>query len=49
MVQLARTKPDRVGTWRGQLVVCRRHHNVAAVAMANKDARLAWALLSSTV
>jgi transposase len=46
LVQLARTRPDRAGTWLGRLVA-RRHHNVAAVAMANKNARLAWALLSS--
>lgn len=46
LVQVARTRPDRADTWLGKLV-CRRHHNVAAVAMANKNARLAWALLSS--
>lgn len=46
LVQMARTRPDRADTWLGSLV-CRRHHNVAAVAMANKNARLAWALLSS--
>ena len=46
MVQLARTRADRATTWLGKLV-SRRHHNVAAVAMANKNARLAWALLTS--
>ncbi len=46
LVQLARTRPDRADTWLGRLVA-RRHHNVAAVAMANKNARLVWALLSS--
>ena len=46
LVQLARTRADRAGTWLGKLV-SRRHQNVAAVAMANKNARLAWALLSS--
>jgi len=46
LVELARTRPDRAGTWLGRLAA-RRHHNVAAVAMANKNARLAWALLSS--
>lgn len=46
LVQLAKTRPDRAGTWLGRLVA-RRHHNIAAVAMANKNARLAWALLSS--
>jgi transposase len=46
LVQLARTRADRAGTWLGKLTA-RRHHNVAAVAMANKNARLAWALLAS--
>ena len=46
LVQLARTRADRAGTWLGKLVG-RRHHNIAAVAMANKNARLAWALLST--
>lgn len=46
LVQLARTRTDRAATWLGRLVA-RRHHNVAAVAMANKNARLAWALLAS--
>lgn len=46
LVQLAKTRADRAGTWLGKLTA-RRHHNVAAVAMANKNARLAWALLSS--
>ena len=46
LVQLARTRTDRAATWLGRLVT-RRHHNVAAVAMANKNARLAWALLAS--
>ena len=46
MVRHAMTRVDQVDTWLGKLVN-RRHHNVAAVAMANKNARLAWALLSS--
>lgn len=46
LVQLAKTRADRAGTWLGKLVD-RRHHNIAAVAMANKNARLAWALLST--
>ena len=46
LVQLAKTRADRADTWLGKLVG-RRHHNIAAVAMANKHARLAWALLSS--
>jgi transposase len=46
LVQLARTRPDWSTTWLGRLVA-RRHHNVAAVAMANKNARRAWAMLMS--
>jgi transposase len=46
MVQLAKTRTERAPTWLGKLVA-RRHHNIAAVAMANKNARLAWALLST--
>jgi transposase len=46
LVQLARTRPERASSWLGRLA-SRRHHNVAAVAMANKNARLAWALLNS--
>lgn len=46
LVQLARTRPDRAEPWLVRLLA-RRHHNVATVAMANKNARLAWALLSS--
>ena len=46
MVELARRKTDRADSWLVKLVG-RRHHNIAAVAMANKNARLAWALLSS--
>ena len=46
LVQLAKTRVDQAESWLGRLV-SRRHHNVAAVAMANKNARLAWALLSS--
>lgn len=46
LVQLARTRPDCSTTWLGRLVT-RRHHNVAAVAMANKNARRAWAMLMS--
>jgi len=46
LVELARTRTERAGTWLGKLAA-RRHHNIAAVAMANKNARLAWALLST--
>ncbi len=40
LVQLAKTRTDQAGTWLGKLVG-RRHHNIAAVAMANKNARMA--------
>jgi transposase len=46
LVRVAKSRADRAGTWLGKLVA-RRHHNIAAVAMANKNARLAWALLAS--
>jgi transposase len=46
MVQLARTRAERADSWLGRLAA-RRHHNIAAVAMANKNARLAWGLLST--
>jgi transposase len=46
LVQLAKTRVDRADTWLGKLTA-RRHHNIAAVAMANKNARLAWALLAT--
>jgi hypothetical protein len=46
LVLLAKARAERAETWLGRLVR-RRHHNIASVAMANKNARLAWALLSS--
>jgi len=46
LVQLARTRIEHADSWLGRLIG-RRHHNVAAVAMANKNARRAWALLAS--
>jgi transposase len=38
-------KPGREPGWIDQLVT-RRHTNIAAVALANKNARIAWALLA---
>ena len=38
-------KPDPRSRWLQKLRV-RRHHNVAAVALANKNARIAWAILA---
>ena len=43
----AGTKQDPRSRWLGKLRE-RRHPNVAAVALANKNARIAWALLSGT-
>lgn len=35
---------DQVGSWL-QWLLSRRHHNTSAVALANKNARIVWALL----
>lgn len=42
----AKDKQDPRSRWLGKLRE-RRHPNIAAVALANKNARIAWALLSS--
>ena len=40
----ARNKEDRLSLWvKG--IAARRHPNVAAVALANKTARIAWAVV----
>ena len=41
------TKTDRTSRWVQQLVA-RRGHNRATVALANKNVRIAWALLCIT-
>jgi len=46
VVQHAKSRADQAASWLGRLIG-RRHANVAAVAVANKNARLAWALMSS--
>jgi transposase len=38
-------RPDQADSWLARLVA-RRNRNVAAVALANKNARIAWALLA---
>ena len=38
-------KPDRADTWLNKLLA-RRNKNVATVALAAKNARIAWALLA---
>jgi len=45
MVRIAERKGGDTPTWLTQLIG-RRHKNVAAVALANKNARIAWALLA---
>lgn len=42
---LSQLKPEQADSWLGKLA-SRRHHNVAAVALANKNARILWALLA---
>jgi transposase len=42
---LRHLKHEQADSWLGQLAK-RRHRNVAAVALANKNARILWALLA---
>ncbi|HUO43595.1 MAG TPA: IS110 family transposase [Burkholderiales bacterium] len=46
MIRTAKTKDDRLSQW-GTRIATRRHPNIAAVAMANKTARIAWAMMTS--
>ncbi len=46
VVQHAKVRTERANGWLAG-VIARRHSNVAAVAVANKNARVAWALLAS--
>ncbi len=45
VIRVAENKPYHEGSWLGQLID-RRSKNVAAVALANKNARIVWALLA---
>ena len=45
VIRVAETKPNYERSWLGQLIE-RRSKNVAAVALANKNARTVWALLA---
>jgi len=45
VIRHAEHKPGHADSWLGKLMA-RRNKNVAAVALANKNARIAWALLS---
>jgi transposase len=44
VVSQAKHKEDRLSRW-ATAIAMRRHPNVAAVALANKTARMAWAML----
>jgi transposase len=44
MIRTAKSKNDRLSQWVTRLAM-RRHPNVAAVAMANKTVRIAWAMI----
>jgi hypothetical protein len=44
-VRHAKAKPERANRWL-TAVMDRRNPNIAAVALANKNARIAWALLA---
>jgi transposase len=46
VIRVAERKVDHAGSWLGQLMR-RRNKNVAAVALANKNARTVWALLAN--
>ena len=45
VIRVAERKANHAGSWLAQLMG-RRHPNVAAVALANKHARIVWALLA---
>ncbi|CAB3810921.1 IS110 family transposase ISBcen3 [Paraburkholderia fynbosensis] len=45
MIQMARRRTDALSLW-VMRIVSKRHPNVAAVALANKTARIAWAMIT---
>jgi transposase len=45
VLRVAERKANHAGSWLAKLMA-RRHHNVAAVALANKNIRVIWALLA---
>src|SRR5450830_1219646 len=45
MIRTAKAKDDHLSQW-GMRIAGTRHHNVAAVALANKTARIAWAMIT---
>lgn len=46
MIRTAKTKDDRLSRWVMRIATT-RHPNVAAVALANKTARMAWAMMKN--
>ncbi|MBV8665531.1 MAG: IS110 family transposase, partial [Burkholderiaceae bacterium] len=48
MMVASRNKDDRLSQWVNRIAAT-RHPNVAAVAMANKMARIAWAIITKEV
>ena len=44
VIRTAKTKPDRLSRW-VMRIATQRHPNVAAVALANKTVRIAWAMM----
>ncbi|MEZ2311421.1 transposase [Paraburkholderia sp. RCC_158] len=45
MIQMARRRTDALSLW-VMSIAAKRHPNVAAVALANKTARIAWAMIT---
>ena len=46
MINAAKKKDDRLSQWALRIATT-RHPNIAAVALANKTARIAWALMTT--
>jgi transposase len=46
VIRTAKTKDDRLSQWAMKLATT-RHPNIAAVALANKTARIAWAMMKN--
>jgi hypothetical protein len=44
MIRAARTKEDQLSRW-VMRIATQRHPNIAAVALANKTVRIAWAMM----
>jgi transposase len=45
VIRTAQAKTDRLSTWVMRIATT-RHPNIAAVALANKTARIAWAMMT---